>query len=450
MRAAAQAVIDAGDAGLTIEHAGRLPTPALVLHAISTGRAGVMVTGSHIPFDRNGIKINRAAGELLKSDEAGVLAAIARVRAGEYAKSAEGSAFDSRGMLKRAPSLPAVDGAAVERYRSRYVDAFAHALDGRRIAFYEHSAVGRELIPEIFAALGATVVRVGRAQRFVPIDTENISDEQLRELERLAQVAAADGGPVDAIVSTDGDSDRPLMAAVLPSGAVRFLPGDLLGLVVADALAADAVSVPVSANDAVEVRMRERGVPLAKTRIGSPYVIVSLAEQRRQGRRRVIGWEANGGLLLGSELETAGGTLAALPTRDAVLPLVANFLAATAAGVTLDELWDRLPPRFGRSGLIDDVPPALSRALLAQLTPPVIERFFTPALGFGTVAAIDTTDGVRIRFDNGDVAHLRASGNAPQLRLYSNADTQTRADAIVAIGLGEPDGIVRQLTRALT
>jgi len=40
---------------------------------------------------------------------------------------------------------------------------------------------------------------------------------------------------------------------------VRFLPGDLLGIVVAEYLRADAAAVPISANDAVERRMAERG-----------------------------------------------------------------------------------------------------------------------------------------------------------------------------------------------
>ena len=55
MRACAQAILDSG---CQVENAGKVPTPALVSHAISTARVGVMVTGSHIPFDRNGIKIN--------------------------------------------------------------------------------------------------------------------------------------------------------------------------------------------------------------------------------------------------------------------------------------------------------------------------------------------------------------------------------------------------------
>ena len=43
------------------------------------------------------------------------------------------------------------------------------------------------------------------------------------------------------------------------------------------------------------------------------------------------------------------------------------------------------------------------------------------------------------------VLHLRASGNAPQPRVYAIASTQARADAIVPASLAEPDGIVRRM-----
>jgi phosphomannomutase len=444
------------DSGCRADNVGKLPTPALVLHGIETACAGVMVTGSHIPFDRNGIKVSRSDSELLKSDEPGVLSAIAEVRAEEYAKSAAGSAFDARGMLKQAPALPPVSAAAEERYLGRYRGGFpVDVLRGRRIAFYEHSAVGRELCPLILTALGAEVVRVGRSDTFIPIDTENISDDALATLERLVAEVEAASGPVDAIVSTDGDSDRPLVAAVVRGGArrVRFLPGDLLGLVVAEYLRADAVAVPVSANDAIERRLGALGVALQKTRIGSPWVIDALDAQRRDGAHRVVGWEANGGFLLGSDITVPGGKLAALPTRDAVLPIVANLAAARALDVSLATLWDRLPARFGRAGLIDDVPVPVSRAIVAELAsapPDTVARVFTTELGFGALRHVDATDGARLHFANGDVAHVRASGNAPQLRIYANADTQARADEIVAFGLGEPDGILRRLERAFT
>jgi phosphomannomutase len=43
-------------AGLEPVDCGALPTPALALHAIANGGAAIMVTGSHIPADRNGLK----------------------------------------------------------------------------------------------------------------------------------------------------------------------------------------------------------------------------------------------------------------------------------------------------------------------------------------------------------------------------------------------------------
>jgi phosphomannomutase len=79
-----------------------------------------------------------------------------------------------------------------------------------------------------------------------------------------------------------------------------------------------------------------------------------------------------------------------------------------------------------------------------------LARFFTPALGFDDIARINVLDGVHTYFRNGDVAHIRPSGNAPQLRVYANSDSQARADEIVEVGLREPDGILRQLERAFT
>jgi len=496
MKACAQAIVDSG---CQVENAGKIPTPALVFHAISTGRAGVMVTGSHIPFDRNGIKINKSVGEVLKSDEPGITREVERVRAEEYSRTATTSAFDAPGKLKSAPELPPLDRAAEEAYVRRYLSSFNNAgLSGLRVLMYQHSAVGRDILPRILCELGAEVVTAGRSETFIPIDTENITDEQLNRLEDFAVATEASGRPLHAIVSTDGDSDRPLVTAVLPAAAVkpgrrrvRFLPGDMLGIVVAEYLGADAAAVPISANDAVERRLRERKVLLEKTKIGSPYVISALDELRRAGsRRRIVGWEANGGFLTGSDIALIKGTLAALPTRDATLPILANLFAATNQGISLSVLWDRLPARFGRAGLIDDFPMAASQAILANLIPagdtievefdsvrgvidrsradaipaPLVAglaadwqqrkatlmRFFTRALGFDDITRINVLDGVRAYFSNRDIAHIRPSGNAPQLRIYANSDSQSRADEIVQLALREPDGILRQLERAFT
>jgi len=78
-----------------------------------------------------------------------------------------------------------------------------------------------------------------------------------------------------------------------------------------------------------------------------------------------------------------------------------------------------------------------------------LESVFTPQMGFGTITRLNYTDGVRIVFSNGDVAHLRPSGNADEFRIYAVADTQARANSITKMGVMEPDGILRRLERSM-
>ena len=54
-------------AGMSVDFCGPLPTPALAFYAQQQGVACIMVTGSHIPFDRNGIKFNGMYGDLAGS-----------------------------------------------------------------------------------------------------------------------------------------------------------------------------------------------------------------------------------------------------------------------------------------------------------------------------------------------------------------------------------------------
>jgi phosphomannomutase len=49
---------------------------------------------------------------------------------------------------------------------------------------------------------------------------------------------------------------------------------------------------------------------------------------------------------------------------------------------------------------------------------------------------VDTTDGVRATFHNGEIVHLRASGNAPELRCYAEAATELRALELTRLALG--------------
>src|SRR3954469_3546371 len=73
MRAVMKAVADHG--GVPV-NAGGVPTPAVALYGFAQRIPSIMVTGSHIPDDRNGIKFNRPKSELLKRDEPGMKAQV--------------------------------------------------------------------------------------------------------------------------------------------------------------------------------------------------------------------------------------------------------------------------------------------------------------------------------------------------------------------------------------
>ncbi len=449
------------DSGLKARNLGPLPTPALTYYAMQKKQASVMVTGSHIPFHMNGIKYNKAAGEVLKSDEAGILAAVSQVRSEEYARDASGTIFDCCGALKRGEQrdLPPASAEGTEMYVRRYSDVFPpDVLKGVRVLYYQHSAVGRDLVPCIIEKLGCSVDRAGRSEKFIAIDTEDITDVQLKTLQNMAdEEEKKNGVKYDALVSTDGDSDRPLVCGIT-DGKVRFFGGDLLGAVVAEFLGADVAAVPVSANSAVDVHLKNIGIETVKTRIGSPYVIQAMKDAEKIFPGKIIvSWEANGGFLTGTDITLCGKVLKALPTRDPLLPILSALVSARGKGISLAELFNRLPKRFGKAGLIDNFPREASGEILKRFSAAgpagkeavftELGKFFSRERGFGDITDINTVDGIRIFFSNGDIAHIRPSGNAPQLRIYSNADTQERANEIVNMGISEPGGILRELEK---
>ena len=406
--ACARAVMDSGR---ELVYAGALPTPALAFYAQRLGLPAIVVTGSHIPFDRNGIKFYRADGEISKADELAMMEA--EVVVPEVVVPAV---------------LPAFDGRAREAYVRRYLDFFgAGSLEGMRVGVYEHSSVARDVLREILEGLGADVVSLGRTEVFVPIDTEAVRPEDVLQ----ARVWADEVG-FDAIVSTDGDGDRPLIGD--ENGL--WMRGDVVGILCAQFLRANVVVTPVSCNTAVEACGWFGKV--VRTRIGSPYVVAGMDASAGDGV--VVGYEANGGFLLESRVVHNGRTLEALPTRDSVLPILALLGMARERDEKVSGLSASLPKRFTASDRLKDVPTERSNSLISSLrdSPDEAARLLGPDAG--GVAWMDMTDGLRMTFENGDIIHLRPSGNAPELRCYAEADSVERAEMLCAGALGAVKG----------
>ena len=383
--------------GIAVTDCGAVATPALALAAMEAGAAAVMITGSHIPADRNGLKFYTPEGEITKAHEAQILSVLGQNR----------SAPNSTGSRSKHDANPA--------FVDRYVAAFgANALSGLTVGVYSHSTVGRDMLQTVLTKLGANVKELGRSSSFIPVDTEAVDPDTRQQLRDWAAQ-----GDFDAIVSMDGDGDRPL----LTNAAGEVIPGDILGQITSAFLAAEAVVTPVSSNTGVD---RGPFKTVERTKIGSPFVISGM----EQVGGAVVGYEANGGFLLGFNAMGPAGPIAQLMTRDSVLPIVATLTAARAEGI--DSRVALEPARVTAADRLQEVPTDKSKALVAALSADP-EPFLSKISG--DVAKRDTTDGLRLTLTDGRIVHLRPSGNAPELRLYVEADNQALAQSTLELGL---------------
>src|SRR6185312_3990828 len=226
-----------GKAGFAALDCGELPTPALALAALTLGAPAVMVTGSHIPADRNGLKFYLGSGEITKADETGIIAALDTPPPSRHRT------------LHQPQPMPQALAAYLERYRRAFG---AGALHDLRLGVYEHSSVARDALVTLLRDLGATVVPLGRADRFVPIDTEALTSD---DATRARTWVAAER--LDALLSTVGDADR--------------------------------VVTPITSNSAIEAL---GSFAVVRTKVGSPYVIAGMDDALQQGGRLVVGFEA--------------------------------------------------------------------------------------------------------------------------------------------------------------
>lgn len=453
------------DEGCVPDYVGKVSSPALAYYAMQNGMPSVMITGSHIPADRNGIKFTKVSGEVLKTDETNIAKGARQARNEVYGMKPEQRPFDEgTGMFKpeKVPVMPAYDeNKVMDMYVQRYLSTMpADYLKDMTIAVYQHSAVGRDALVRILEGLGAKVIAIERSDVFVPVDTEKVSEKTKAILKEAAQKYNP-----DLIFSMDGDSDRPLFA----DEKGDFLTGDRLGGLVTQMLKPDWVAVPCTTNNGVLEMLQEQNIKVTKTKVGSPYIVAKLLAGAK------MGWEANGGFILGSEVQLPGwkGALKPLPTRDAPLPLILAARYAKERGQKASEMIaTALPPWYGTGVAVTDRTPGcesysidMGKAIMAKLSPSVqineaaftpegvkvqypdehwetaspelakellalkdkMASYFTSERGFPEITGLETIDGVKVIFDNGKLLmHVRASGNAADFRGIPGAPTEAQ------------------------
>lgn len=398
------------EVGFQVTSLGEIPTPALAYFAQIRQSASVMVTGSHIPADRNGVKFYTPDGEITKDHEVKIREGFQKEKA--LTARNQGSLLGSKIEF---PNENENQMQAEALYTQRYVKAFGKDfLKGLRVLFYQHSTVGRQLLPKILQDLGADVKLTGFSDVFIPVDTENVHN--LSELQdEMFQ------NDIEILISADGDADRPLVV----HHRHGQITGDLLGMITAQFLGIKSIAVPVSCTSLIEESTWFHQV--GRTKIGSPYVVAEMANLSRP-QALVAGFEANGGFLLGSDLKN----ISALPTRDALLPMIIYLKQVHSGWIKKHE--DFLFSKINLSGLLKEFPLSTSKKILEEVGAfPVKLIEFSSAFRryFPAIKEVNQVDGVKILSDSGATVHLRPSGNAPEFRVYVEARDRTAANEIL-------------------
>lgn len=141
--------------------------------------------------------------------------------------------------------------------------------------------------------------------------------------------------------------------------------GDVVGVLTAKFLAADVVAAPINSNTIAEKSGWFKNV--VRTNIGSPFVIDAMSAFETD-RQTVVGYEANGGVLLCSKIHKGKVTLNALPKRDAMLPILAILAFALQQRCKLSQFPGLPPQRFTASNRLENFSTERSQFLIAELS----------------------------------------------------------------------------------
>lgn len=376
--------------GLDVINIGMATTPTTEIAVTGCGAAGgIIITASHNPKQWNALKLLNSKGEFLSDKEGKEIIAIAEREDFSFAE------VDDLGKEYKDETWALRHIEKVKNLKLVDVDAISKA--DFTVAVDAVNSVGGIVIPQLLKALGVrNVVELNceATGRFAH-NPEPIP-QNLTEISELMKRENADVGFV-----VDPDVDR--LAIVMEDGEMFVEEYTLVA--VADYVLSHTPGATVSnlsSSRALADVSARHGCGYSAAAVGEVNVVEKMKETRA-----VIGGEGNGGVIY-PELHYG---------RDALVG-VALFLTLLAKkGKKVTELKKEYPAY------------SIVKNKL-ELTPEIdVDRLLMEVKEKYKNEKVTDIDGVKIDFPDGWV-HLRKSNTEPIIRIYSEASTPEKADAM--------------------
>ncbi len=361
-------------AGREVIHLGAIPVPAANYSVLSMGViAAIMVTGSHIDIESNGIKFFATKEEINKGQEEQISQIYQSLRE----------------QIAPVPIMGTIpqSNRGINNYIEMLLSLVDHPLPKVKIILDPGNGGQTEVIKTVLRELSADFITInGQTQdQLLSRDTE--ADGAFGVLQDKVVEEHADLG-----VGFDSDGDR----CIFIDKKGNFIPGDYSGTLIAKWHAADSVVCPVNVSNVINYIDKE----VIRTRVGSPYVIAGM---KKSGSN--FGFESNGGCIHEDVMLSRDG--------GSTFVKMLNIVK-----------WSKLPLHE----LVSDLPKFYIRRSKFDCPSEKFDLILDKVRGFLTSQSIDTTDGVKLILDENTWILFRPSGNAPEFRVFVESNQETKAN----------------------
>jgi phosphomannomutase len=382
--------------GVDVVKCGLASTPTCELAVVfSNADGGIIITASHNPRQWNALKLLNEHGEFLTAEQGQSILECAESGRFDFASVDELGKIEEHDFtdehIDSVLKLKAVDVPAIKAARFKVV------LDAI-------NSVGGIIIPQLLERLGVECICLNCEPTGNFAHNPEPLPQNLTELSKAVVREGADLG-----ISVDPDVDR--LAFICEDGEPFVEEYTLVS--VADYLLGLAVKDGVKDLKTVSNLSSSRALRDVSEKYGAEYYASAVGEVNVSTMMRevgaIIGGEGNGGVIYP---ESHYG-------RDAVVG-IALFLSNLAhLGMKVSEYKKTLPQYHIAKSRIELSDSALIDKILSAMK----EKFASEKL--------NTADGVRVDFeDKREWVHLRRSNTEPIIRVYSEAQSSERAEAL--------------------
>jgi phosphomannomutase / phosphoglucomutase len=365
-----------------VSYHGAIPVPACHNTILSTPAvASIMITGSHIDLLSNGVKFFAFNEEISKKHEQEITDIYNNLE-GKTSYPAE------------EPELPPLDPSGFNNYVKLLISLAKGTGKKYKIVVDPGNGVQTEVVGQVLEKLGHNLVMINGDLKKELLSRDTEADGSFKELQGKVVSENADFG-----IGFDTDGDRIIFVDHLG----QFISGDYSGTLMAKHSLSDSIVVPINVGNVIN----SIGKKIIRTRVGSPFVVAAMKENNAD-----FGFESNGGGIHKEVMLSRDGGTSMIK--------VLNLLSLTKK--SLSQLISELPQYFLRKQKFD-CPTEKNSLILEQ------------AKNFTETKSVDTTDGLKLIIDDHNWVLFRPSSNAPEFRVFVEANSKEKADKLLADAL---------------